>query len=120
MVAEAVRRLPAVDVVLEPLAVLLGRVVEAVLDLCWPDGDLGGEARAQLVCHDQDEVGVRDELDAEGPLALTLVAVAQLALDRGGLPPALVGLVEALVIELVEGDLLVAGPRLGLVDVGHL
>ena len=61
-------RLLPVDVVLEPVAVG-GLVGGAVLDLGGFDGDLGGEAGAHLVGHDQDHVGVRDELHAEGALA---------------------------------------------------
>ena len=120
VVVEALGGLQPVDVVLEPVAV--GRLVGgAVLDLGGLDGDLGGEAGAQLVGHDEDHVGVRDELHAEGALALALVAVLEVALHRDGLAGLLVlPRVELLVVELVEDDLLVARHRLRLVDVGHL
>ena len=64
MVVEAVRRLLPEDVVLEPLAVgrLVGRPVVELLGL---DADLGGEAGTELVGHDQDQVGVGDQLNAE-------------------------------------------------------
>ena len=68
VVADALGRLATVDVVLEFVAV--GRLVGgAVLHLGRFDRDLGGEAGAHLVGHDQDHVGVRDELHAEGALA---------------------------------------------------
>ena len=51
-------------------------------------------------------VGVRDELDAEGPLALALVAVLEVALHRHRLPRLLVLTgVQLLVVQLVQDHL---------------
>ena len=66
MILEAFFRLLPENVVLEPLAVV-GAVRRSVVDLSGLDGDFGGEARAQLVSHNQDQVGVRDHLDTERP-----------------------------------------------------
>ena len=83
MIIITIARLPPENVILEPLAI--GRLVNGpILHLDRFDGDLGGEARTQLVGHDQHQVGVRDQLHAERTLALAGVAVAQLALDGNG------------------------------------
>ena len=64
MIVVAQCGLPPEDVVLEPLAV--GRLVGgAVLKLLRLDGDLGGKAGTELVGHDQDHIGVWDQLDTE-------------------------------------------------------
>ena len=81
-----------------------------------PDGanrDPGGVARAHLVRHDQDQVGVRDLGHGEWPLTVTLVTVSQNTL-QGSL------LLQCILVELIEVSLLVAGLWLGLVNVGHL
>ena len=64
VVVDAVRRLPPQDVVLEFLAVrcLVGG---AVVHLSRHDGHLVGEAWTHLVGHDEDEVGVRNQLNDE-------------------------------------------------------